>query len=105
MSDDCDYSVCWQMHKTQFTRQYRHQNSGLKRSKIWQPRYWEHMIRSQDDLYRHIDYIHYNPVKHGLVISVKDWRYSSFNKFYMRGYYEKGWGDIEPNSVIDMCYE
>ena len=43
---------------------------------IWQRRYWEHMIRDEEDLGRHIDYIHYNPVKHGLVERVADWRWS-----------------------------
>ncbi len=66
--------------------------------KIWQTRYWEHTIRDEDDLKTHLDYIHYNPVKHGLVDSVRSWQYSSFHKFVKRGLYEHNWGnskDIE----------
>ena len=48
---------------------------------IWQRRFWEHTIRNEDDLANHIDYIHYNPVKHKLVNSPKEWPYSSFHKY------------------------
>ena len=58
MPGDCNHSVRWQMIKTQFTRQFRYQSPEFKQNKIWQPRYWDHMIRNQDDLHRHIDYIH-----------------------------------------------
>ena len=105
LQDDCNHSVRWQMVKTHFSRQFRFQNPDFKQNKIWQPRYWEHMIRNQDDLHRHIDYIHYNPVKHGLVKSVKDWRYSSFCKFYEQGYYEDSWGNSEPDTVIGLHCE
>lgn len=105
MQDDSNHSVRWQMVKTYFSRQFRFQNPGIEQNKIWQPRYWEHMIRNQDDLHRHIDYIHYNPVKHGLVGSVKDWRYSSFCRFCEQGWYEGGWGDDEPDTIIDLHCE
>lgn len=59
---------------------------------VWQRRYWEHTIRDECDLYKHLDYIHFNPVKHGYVKSVKDWRYSSFEKFVKKGNYEINWG-------------
>lgn len=52
-----------------------------KEKGIWQRRYYEHTIRDEDDLYKHLDYIHYNPVKHGFVQNVKDWEFSSFHKF------------------------
>ncbi len=70
-------------------------------NKVWQNRYWEHTIRDKKDLYNHLDYIHYNPVKHNLINSVKDWDYSSFKKFVKKGWYEENWGchkDIE-----DIC--
>ena len=73
---------------------------------IWQRRYHEHTIRDEDDLYKHLDYIHYNPVKHGYIKSVKDWEYSSFEKFVKRGNYELNWGsaqDIE--KIKDLDYE
>ena len=59
-------------------------------SNIWQRRYWEHTIMSEEDLYRHIDYIHYNSMKH-YNIAPKDWTYSSFNKFVKNGYYDINW--------------
>ena len=105
LSDDSDHSVRWKMIKTQFSRQFRHRNSGEMTRGIWQSRYWEHMIRDQDDLLKHIDYIHYNPVKHGLVTSVRDWPYSSFFKYRVHGYYERDWGDTEPEGVVDIHCE
>ena len=105
MEKDVNYSMRWQMIKTYFTRQYRYQNPDLKQKKLWQSRFWEHVIRDQDDWRRHIDYIHYNPVKHDLVESAKDWRYSSFCKFYEQGYYESGWGDSEPDLIRGLNCE
>jgi putative transposase len=60
---------------------------------IWQRRYWEHFIRDEDDLERHIDYIHYNPVKHGWVKRVRDWEDSSFHEYVRLGFYDLAWGD------------
>ncbi len=59
---------------------------------IWQRRYWEHAIRDERDLQNHIDYIHYNPVKHGLVSKVKDWHYSSFHQWVKGGHYQENCG-------------
>ncbi len=61
---------------------------GIKSCKLWQDRYWDHVIRNQNDLKKHIDYIHYNPVKHGLTLNPFDWELSSINKFE----YQKDWG-------------
>ena len=69
-----------------------------KEKGIWQRRYIEHTIRDEDDLYNHLDYIHYNPVKHGHVKKVKDWDFSSFNKFVKMNKYDVNWGsenDVE----------
>ena len=74
--------------------------------KIWQNRYWEHTIRDENDLTKHLDYIHYNPVKHGLVNNVKDWQYSPFHKFVNQRLYENDWGsekDIE--NIKDLDFE
>ena len=63
---------------------------------VWQKRYWAHTIRNEKDLYKHIDYIHYNSVKH-YGISPKNWPYSSFRQFVKNGYYEEDWcneGDV-----------
>lgn len=59
---------------------------------IWQPRYWEHSIRDDNDLQSHTDYIHYNPVKHGFCNTAWDYKYSSFHQFVSRGIYPKDWG-------------
>ena len=59
---------------------------------IWQRRFWEHTIRDQEDMIRHIDYIHFNPVKHGLVQSVAEWPWSSFHRYVRDGYYHESWG-------------
>lgn len=68
----------------------------IKREKqIWQRRYFEHTIRDEDDLCTHLDYIHYNPVKHGLTQNVKDWEFSSFYKFVKMGNYEPNWGSYD----------
>jgi putative transposase len=59
---------------------------------IWQRRYWEHAIRDDRDLERHVDYIHFNPVKHGYVTKVADWPHSSFHRFVSRGLLPEDWG-------------
>lgn len=66
-----------------------------KEKGIWQRRFYEHTIRDEKDLYNHLDYIHYNPVKHGYLQNVKDWEYSSFKKFVKQGCYESQWGSYE----------
>lgn len=77
-----------------------------KEKDIWQRRYWEHTITSEQDLYNHLDYIHYNPVKHNYVQNVKDWEYSSFHKFVKMGYYAHNWGSCEEiKNIKDLCYE
>src|SRR5690606_19379522 len=62
---------------------------------IWQRRYWEHQIRDEEDFARHVDYIHYNPVKHGHVRRVRDWPFSSFHRWVQRGDLPKEWGLVE----------
>ena len=63
-----------------------------KREKgIWQRRYWEHAIRDDADFERHVDYIHYNPVKHRLVTRVADWPFSSFHRYVEQGILPADW--------------
>ena len=72
---------------------------------IWQRRYFEHTIINEEDLNKHIDYIHYNPMKH-YNIAPKDCQYSSFNKFVEDGYYEKDWCNFENKYDINkLDYE
>jgi putative transposase len=74
---------------------------------VWQRRFWEHMIRDQEDLNRHVDYIHihYNPVKHGLVNSPGEWRHSSFNRFMEKGLYPPDWGQTLIEQLVKMELE
>ena len=58
---------------------------------VWQKRFWEHMIRDQADLFNHVNYIHYNPVKHGLVKCPHEWLHSSFARWVREGYYSPDW--------------
>jgi putative transposase len=58
---------------------------------IWQRRYWEHLIRDEADFRAHLDYVHINPVKHGLVERVVDWPYSTFHHFVNQGVYPLDW--------------
>jgi putative transposase len=68
--------------------------SRVKRGErgLWQRRFWEHLIRNEDDFRRHVDYIHWNPVKHGWVERVVDWPHSSFHAYVKRGLYVDNWG-------------
>lgn len=68
---------------------------------IWQRRYWEHTISDEDDLYKHLDYIHYNPVKHNYAKNVKDWEFSSFSKFVEMKNYDLDWGSTEDIKHIE----
>jgi len=62
---------------------------------VWQRRFWEHLIGDEEDLRRHMDYIHWNPVKHGYVKFVADWPYPTFHRFVQRGLYPLDWGGAE----------
>ena len=84
--------------------EYEMNNS--RESNIWQRRYWEHTIRDEDDLYKHLDYIHFNPIKHGYVQRAKDWEFSSFDKFVKKGFYESDWCNFNDKyKIIDMDLE
>lgn len=71
-----------------------------REANIWQRRYWEHTILSEQDLYKHIDYIHFNSTKH-YGVAPKDWKYSSFMKFVDCGYYELSWCNIDDKNKIN----
>jgi putative transposase len=63
-----------------------------RRRGVWQRRFWDHLIRDEEDFARHFDYIHYNPVKHGHVRYPVDWPYSTFHSWVKRGEYPREWG-------------
>jgi putative transposase len=67
---------------------------------IWQRRYWEHTLRDEDDFVRHLDYIHFNPVKHGHAARVRDWPYSSFRRWVRLGAYPEDWADDPGRETI-----
>ena len=94
---DSDYPDRWRIVKSAFTRSLKKQGVVLGKDRrgeynLWQKRYWEHTIRDEDDYRYHIDYVHYNPVKHGLVEQVKDWPHSSFHQYVKCGLYTENWG-------------
>ena len=62
---------------------------------IWQRRFWEHLIRDEQDFNNQVDYIRYISVHHGLVLSPKDWQYSSFHRYVQKGIYYAMWGASE----------
>jgi putative transposase len=71
------------------------QGGHFVEGRIWQHRFWDHIIRDEDDWRRHISYIHYNPVKHGLTDDPFLWEYSSIRSFLEAGQYERNWGRTE----------
>jgi putative transposase len=72
-----------------------------KEQAVWQRRYWEHLIRDQEDFKNHVEYIHFNPVKHGLVTAPIEWPYSSFHQYVKQGLYSVDWAeDTRLNAVI-----
>lgn len=77
--------------------------SRIKRNEkgVWQRRFYEHIIRDEKDLYNHLDYIHYNPVKHGYVNNIKDWKFSSFHKFVELKNYDINWGSASDIKQIE----
>jgi putative transposase len=99
--DEKDYSTRWASIKAPFSKNFLKQgghvaprNASRQRSgeaAIWQRRFWEHLVRNQQDYARHMDYIHYNPVKHRLVENVKDWPWSTFHRYVKEGFYDINW--------------
>ena len=95
---DADFAKRWMLIKTAFSRALpKHENINQSRKSkrergIWQRRYWEHLIRDELDYERHVDYIHYNPVKHGYVDKAVDWPYSSIHRFIKNGIISSDWG-------------
>lgn len=101
---DADFGIRWAMIKRYVTKLCA---SELKRdewmnlsklnrneSTLWQRRFWEHQIRDEWDYVRHMDYLHYNPVKHGLVEKVSDWPHSTFHQYVRLGVYGVDWAGV-----------
>lgn len=78
----------------QFKRRYSwYYNRFIQKGRVWQNRYWDHIIRNQEDLNRHIDYIHYNPVKHKIIDDPFLYKHSSLIKYFENGFYPRDWGN------------
>ncbi len=95
---DTDYSTRWMLIKTGFSRRLakteRISSSRQRKGErgIWQRRFWEHTIQDEDDFRHHIDYCHYNPVKHGFVTRPVDWPHSSIHRYIAKGILSADWG-------------
>jgi putative transposase len=95
--NDADFATRWALIKAGFSRRLpkTERISASRQSKgergIWQRRYWEHLIRNDDDFARHIEYIHYNPVKHGYVASAAEWPHSSIHRYIRDGMVPADW--------------
>ena len=97
---DRDFSTRWRLIKSHFSRGCRaacpSAITASRRKKqeqaIWQRRFWEHWLRDDEDFDRHVEYIHYNPVKHGLAPATRDWPYSSFHRYVRDGIIDPEWG-------------
>ena len=111
--EDSRFPLRWQQIKRGVTLrcgERLHQAKWMTESKnkhrestLWQRRYWEHQIRDDKDFERHMDYLHYNPVKHGLVKRVRDWRYSSFHRHVSGGVYREDWSTASSMDTIDFA--
>jgi len=105
-SGDAAYDQRWRSIKEDFTRKFlakggsEFPQSASRQAQryrgIWQRRYWEHTCDDEDDLKRCVDYVHWNPKKHGLVENVSDWPWSSFHRFVEFGEYTNDWGRHDP---------
>jgi putative transposase len=103
---DADFATRWRLIKSAFSRRLPldERISASRAAKgergIRQRRYWEHTIRNENDFARHVDYIHINPVKHGLVTRVRDWPHSTFHRMVERGIYPEDWaGDVSDDGA------
>ena len=112
--DDNDFSMRWQLIKGYFSRKCDDKYKGLRsvsrlekgEQGVWQRRFWEHQIRNEVNFVRYVEYIHYNPVKHGLVRSPCDWPYSSFHRYVKQGVYDSDWGaGVEMKFDAKVGYE
>ena len=94
---DDDFSTRWRLIKTFFARGLppSERLSRVRRQAgergIWQRRFWEHAIRDEADYAAHVDYVHFNPVKHGLAVTPAEWPYSTFRMCVQRGLYPEDW--------------
>lgn len=94
--NDANYSLRWRCIKTLFVKNLKKEdiaiiNNASGESMLWQRRFWEHTIRNEIDYENHLNYIHYNPVKHGLALKVADWPFSTFHRYVKDGILPANW--------------
>ncbi len=103
--NDTDFSTRWRLIKAGFSKGLplnEHRSSvRIRRGErgIWQRRYWEHLIRDEADYRAHVDYVHVNPLKHGLVKCVCDWPYSTFHRLVEQGIYPSDWAGGDEKGI------
>ncbi|HEX5354098.1 MAG TPA: transposase [Rhodanobacteraceae bacterium] len=104
--DDRDFSGRWSLIKSSFSRAIARteavsaSRAGKRERGVWQRRFWEHLIRDEIDLQRHIDYVHINPVKHGHVERAADWPHSSIHRYIEAGWLTADWAaDVEGGGI------
>ena len=102
--EECKYDITNIIHslKRNFTIDYKKIYKITHETSLWQKRFWDHIIRNENDFKKHMDYIHYNPVKHGITLKPEEYKYTSFNKWVENGFYEKGWGHSQPDDLTDI---
>lgn len=109
---DANYATRWRLIKEAFTRAYCKRFESPPRTEtartrgeqtVWQRRFWEHTIRDEHDFVEHVDYIHYNPVRHGLVAAPRDWLHSTFGQWVDRGVYDPTWDSGEMPELPDWA--
>jgi putative transposase len=107
IGEECKYNITNIMHslKRNFTINYKKMYKITHEINLWQKRFWDHMIRNENDFRKHLDYIHYNPVKHGITLKPEDYTYSSLKIWMKKGFYEKGWGYSQPENLKDVELE
>lgn len=103
----CDtFSTILHSVKRNFTLNYKKAHQIDTAFNAWQDRFWDHIVRDDQDFKNHFDYIHWNPVKHGLTMRPEDWAHSTYRHWLERGYYETGWGGTaEPDNTREMNLE
>lgn len=87
------------------TLNYKRAHGIAHETHLWQHGFWDHVIRDEEDLAGHFHYIHYNPVKHGYVKKPEDYVHCSYNEYVKRGWYEIGWGHVEPPELKGLDFE
>lgn len=105
---DSDFSTRWRLIKSRFSQAIKTgehiSESRLKKGErgVWQRRFWEHLIRDDVDYARHVDYIHYNPVKHGHCARAADWQHSSFQRWVDQGIYSIDWAAADATRELSF---